>query len=163
MNDLLPKDPVTKVIEEAAKIESTKNRLDLGRNLVRSRFKINDDGIEAVEFIFWMVYYLERLTQDVIIETESKAGARREAIQKIVDKLHFGDKISILSDLYIENKKKDDYIKFLWKVNDLRNDVAHGRFNELTYKNYNLSGSEGQLKLINDYINFAKNVAPRTG
>lgn len=107
---------------------------DLGRSLVRGRYQINDDDIEAVEFIFWTIYFLERVTQDMIIEAECKVGARREAIQKIIDKLSFGDKISIVSDLYVKNPKKSDLVKLFWKVNDLRNNIAHGRFNKLTYK-----------------------------
>lgn len=142
--------------KESINFEGTEKKLDLARSLVRERYKINDDGIEAVEFIFWVVYFIERITQDMIIEAECGVGGRREAIQKIVDKLSFGDKISIVSDLYVKNPKKEAFIKLFWKVNDLRNAVAHGRFSELTYESYYLSGSKGQLKLINDFIKFVE-------
>ena len=149
--------------KESASFESANIKLDLGRRLVRESYKINDDGIEAVEFVFWIVYFLERTTQDMIIVAECGIGARREAIQKIVEKLHFGDKISIVSDLYVKNSKNDALVKLLWKVNDLRNNVAHGRFSELTYGGHHLSDSKGQLKLINDFIKFTGKMSPRTG
>lgn len=152
-----------KTEKESTSFESTNLKLDLGRKLVREVYKINDEDIEAVEFIFWVVYFYERMTQDMIIQAECKSGARREAIQKIIDKLHFGDKISIVSDLYIKDPKKDDFIKLLWKLNELRNNVAHGRFSDLTYGGHHLSDSRGQLKLINDFGKFVKNISPRTG
>lgn len=152
-----------KTEKENTSFESTNIKLDLGRRLVRERYKINDDGIEAVEFVFWIVYFLERLTQDMIIGAECKVGARREAIQKIVEKLHFGDKISIVSDLYVKNPNNDALVKLLRKVNDLRNNVAHGRFSELIYGGHHLSDSKGQLKLINDFGKFVKKMRPRDG
>jgi len=151
-----------KIEKESIGFESTNNRFDLGHRLARG-LKINDDDIEAVEFIFWFVYFIERTAQDMIISAECGVGARREAIQKMVDKLNFGDKISIVSDLYVKNPKKDILIKLLWKVNNLRNDIAHGRFNDLTYGGHHLSDPKGQLKIVNDFINFQGKMSPRTG
>lgn len=156
-------DKTQKTEKEINDIESTKIRLDLGRTLVREKYKINDVGIEAVEFIFWFFYFIERTTEDMLINAECGVGARREAIQKMVDKLHFGDKISIVSDLYVKNRDKDDLIKLFRKVNDLRNDIAHGRFSDLIYGGHHLSDSEGQLKLVNDFINFTNKMSPRIG
>lgn len=156
-------DKTQKTEKESIHFESTNNKFDLGRRLVRDKYKINDDDIEAVEFIFWFVYFIERITQDMIIEAECGVGARREAIQKMVDKLHFGDKISIVSDLYVKNRDKDGLIKLFRKVNDLRNAVAHGRFSDLTYGGHHLSDPKGQLKIINDFIDFTGKMSPRTG
>lgn len=150
-----------KIEKESINFESTNIKLDLGRLLVRDRYKINDDDIEAVEFIFWISYYLERLTEDSIVAGQGGAEGWK-GIQNIINKLHFGDKIAILSDLYFEKGKKDDFTKFLRKINDLRNSVAHGRFSELTYEGHRLSDSKGQQKLINDFINFGSKISPRT-
>lgn len=155
-------DKTQKIEKESIDFESTNNKFDLGRRLVREKYNINDVDIEAVEFIFWFVYFIERTTEDMIIRAECGVGARREAIQKMVDKLYFGDKISIVSDLYVKNRDKDGLIKLFRKVNDLRNDIAHGRFSDLIYGGRNLSDPKGQLKIVNDFINFANNMSPRT-
>lgn len=147
--------------KESIDIESSKIKLNLGRRLVREEFKINDNDMEAVEFIFWVFYYLERLIEDFIIGVECAVGAREEPFQMIIDKLHFGDKISIFYELYAKSGKKNDFVKFLRRVNELRNAVVHGRFSELKYKGQSLSDLEGQTKLVNDFIKFAENFSPR--
>jgi hypothetical protein len=148
--------------EESINFKDNKNKLNLACILVRDRYKLSEEDIEAVEFIFWISYYLERLTEDSIFAGQGGVEGWM-GIQNIIDKLHFGDKISVLSDLYFEKGKKDDFIKFVRKINDLRNAVAHGRFSELTYRGNRLSDSKGQWKLINDFINFGKNLSPKTG
>ena len=76
-------------------------------------------------------------------------------MNKIVDRRHFGDKISLISDLYIKEPKKDKFVKILWKVNDLRNSMAHGRFDELKYEGHHLSALKGQLKIVTNFMNSA--------
>jgi len=127
--------------------------LDIARHIVRDKYKMNDGSIAAVEFVFWFSYFVERETQDLIVEPEVQIGGRRESIEKLVDKLHFGDKISIISDLYVQNPKKDRFITLMRKVQDLRNDVAHGRFDKLLYDGYELSSARGQLKILGDLMN----------
>lgn len=147
--------------KENINLGSLKIKSNLGRRLVQNKCKINDDDIETVEFIFWVVYYLERITEEFIVGVECRVGARQEPFQMIVDKLHFGDKISIFSDLYAKNSDKNDFVKFLRKVNDLRNAVAHGRFSELVYKGQLLSDTKGQTVLVEDFIKFAENLSLR--
>ncbi len=147
-------DEALRMIEEAGvDFEEARSELDVGRNLVRERWSVGNQSIHAVEFVFWISYYIEREIRSLIIEPEVKVGARKLAIEKIVDKLHFGDKISIISDLYITNPKKDEFIKLVRKIQDLRNDVAHGRFDNLNYSDYSLSNLKGQIKLIIDLRN----------
>jgi hypothetical protein len=140
---------------EANNIDFDKMRdeLDVARKLVKERYKMAEEEIHAVEFVFWFSYFVEREAQDLIVEPEVHIGGRRESIQLLVDKLHFGDKISIISDLYSENPKKDAFVSLMWKVNTLRNDVAHGRFNNLKYDGFELSDSRGQLKIVADLMN----------
>ena len=47
----------------------------------------------------------------------------------MVGKLHFGDKIGIIEELY--SGKKNNFIKLMRKIQNMRNDVAHGRFDDL--------------------------------
>ncbi len=134
-------------------LNEIKKRIDSGRSIVRKAYKMTDTEIEAVEFCFWFSYFVERETQDLIAYPEIMLGARPEAINKIIDRLHFGDKISLISDLYTKEPKKDKFLKMLWKVNDLRNSMAHGRFDELKYEGYHLSDVKGQLKIVSDFKN----------
>ena len=64
----------------------------------------------------------------------------------IISKLHFGEKIKIIEELHTE--KNDPFIKLMRQVQDLRNHVAHGRFNELKYAGYLLSDNRGKMTLI---------------
>lgn len=130
--------------------EDVKKQIDLGRSLVKSAFGMSEKDIEAVEFVFWIAYYAERMVQEMIISIEVTLGARSEAVEKIVEKLHFGDKISVISDLYTNGPKKDALVIMLWKINTLRNAVAHGRFSELIYSDFHLSDLKGQIKLTMD-------------
>lgn len=132
-------------------INNIKKSIDSGRSFIREKYKMNNTEIEAVEFCFWFTYFVERETRNMIIYPEIMSGARLEAINKIIDRLHFGDIISLIADLYIKDLKKDNCIKMLWKINDLRNDIAHGRFDNLKYGEYYLSDPRGQLKIIMDF------------
>jgi len=134
-----------------------KKKVDLGRTLVQKRYKMNDDDICAVEFCFWLAYFAEREVQNMIIIPEVNVGARKEAMQTIIDKLSFGNKIAIISDLYVKNPNKDNFVKFLRKINKLRNATAHGRFSELKYDSHHLSDLKGQLKIVVDFMKVALN------
>lgn len=139
--------------KEGKDLDEVKKRLDLGREIVRKKYKMNEREIEAVEFCFWFSYFVERETRNMIIFPEVRAGARVEAMQAIIDRLTFGDKISLISDLYVKDSKKDKLVKMLWKINELRNAMAHGRFGELRYGKYHLSDLRGQLKILIDFTN----------
>jgi len=147
-------DKFIKYLEER-KIDFNKSRLelDIARTIIQHKYPMKKKDIDAVEFVFWFAYFVEREVQDLIVEPEVKLGARRIAIQLITDKLYFRDKISIISELYVKDPKKDKFIKFLHKVNNLRNSVSHGRFDELKYGKYMLSDVRGQLKIVADLMN----------
>ena len=125
--------------------------MDIARKFVKEGYKINDEDILAVEFVFWFAYFVERSIQDFIVEPEVGMGGRRETIQSLTDRLSFGDKISVISELYKEDLKKGDLLSLLWKINEIRNHVAHGRFDKLKYKECELSDIRGQLKIIVDF------------
>ncbi|MEK7552286.1 MAG: hypothetical protein AAB534_02605 [Patescibacteria group bacterium] len=144
--------------------DKTANELDIARKLVQLKYSMDKKSINAVEFVFWFSYFVEREAQDLIVEPEVQLGARRRAVQILTDKLHFGDKISVISELYVENPKKDKFISLMRKVQDLRNAVAHGRFSELEYDGLDLADARGQLKILADLMNaLLKKPAIKTG
>lgn len=67
-------------------------------------------------------------------------------METIVNKLHFGDKIKVIEELY--TGKNDALIKLMRKIQDMRNDISHGRFDDLTYGGYHLSDNRGKFKLL---------------
>jgi hypothetical protein len=119
---------------------------DIARKMVKERFSLTDDQFEAVDFVFWIAYFVEREAEDLIIYPEVQLGARQKAIEVLMDKLHFGDKIKVIEELYVG--KKDNFIKLMRKIQDMRNDIAHGRFDRLNYGGYSLSDNKGKIKLI---------------
>lgn len=119
---------------------------DIAKKLVKESFSLSDNQFEAVDFVFWTSYTVERYADELIIEPEVHAGARKEAIELLVSKLHFGDKIKVIEELY--SSDKDPLVKLMRQIQDLRNNIAHGRFNNLEYGSYPLSDNRGKLKLI---------------
>lgn len=119
---------------------------DIARKMVKERFSLTNEQFDAVDFVFWVAYFVEREAEDLIIYPEVKIGARQIAMDTIIGKLYFGDKIKIIEELYAG--KKDSFIKLMRKIQDMRNDIAHGRFNKLTYGGYDLSDSRGKIKLL---------------
>jgi hypothetical protein len=60
----------------------------------------------------------------------------------------------LYSSLADRNDKGNNiYISFMRELNKLRNHMAHGRLDELKYKDYFLSEPEGQLKIFADVRN----------
>lgn len=148
-----PSDFIKFLEDKKIDFDKAAQELDIGRKLVQKKYSMSKKDIGAVEFVFWFAYFIEREARDMIVEPEVQVGGRRQAIEAITDKLHFGDKISIISELYIQNPKKDEFISLMRKVQDLRNAIAHGRFNELKYDGRALSDATGQLKILGDLMN----------
>ena len=121
---------------------------DIAKNIVKERFSITDEQIKAVDFVFWIAYFVEREAETLITSPEVHIGARETATETIVSKLHFGDKIKIIEELY--TGKKSEFTKLMRKIQNMRNDVAHGRFENLKYGGYHLSDNRGKLILIAD-------------
>ncbi len=119
---------------------------DIAREMVKKRFSLTSDQFEAVDFIFWIAYFVEREAEDLIIYPETQIGARKEATEALVSKLHFGDKIKVIEELY--TGRKDEFIKLMRKIQNMRNDIAHGRFEDLNYGGYSLSDNRARIKLI---------------
>ncbi|MEX0917642.1 MAG: hypothetical protein WDZ93_00635 [Candidatus Paceibacterota bacterium] len=119
---------------------------DIARTMVQQRFSLTNQQFKAVDFVFWIAYLVEREAKDLIVYPEVQVGARQKAMEALVNRLHFGDKIKIIEELY--TGKKDALVKLMRRIQDMRNDIAHGRFDNLTYEGYHLSDNRGKLKLI---------------
>lgn len=153
---LLKKNPMEFIqLLEQKKLDfdEAKKSLDVGRKIVQERYSMSKDDIDAVEFVFWFTYFVEREAQDLIVWPEVQLGARREAMQVVTERLSFGDKITVISKLYVKDAKKDAFVSLLHQVNNLRNSVAHGHFDQLKYGGYSLSDFRGQLKITADLMN----------
>lgn len=148
-----PKEFADLLIRRGVDTTEVAKELDMARRLVQERFGMNEENIRAVEFLFWFNYYVEKEVESLIVEPEVFQGVRREFAQTLVDKLCLGEKISVISELYIDKPNKSELIKLLRTVNDFRNCVAHGRFDNLKYKNYSLADASGQLVIIGDFMN----------
>ena len=69
----------------------------------------------------------------------------------------FGQKIVFIQKNYNPEGKSDKYIEILRTIKNLRNDVAHGRIEDLKYGRYSLSDVRAQMKLTIDMMNGALN------
>jgi len=119
---------------------------DIAKEIAKKRYSITENQFEAVDFIFWIAYFVERTAEELIIYPEVQIGARKEAMEVLVGKLNFGGKIKVIEELY--TGKKDPFIKLMKEVQALRNNIAHGRFNNLNYGGYDLSDNRARIKLI---------------
>ena len=144
---LIDSDPDTliKKMEELGVNLSGLDR-DIARKMVKERFSLTEDQLEAVDFVFWIAYFVEREAEDLIVNPEVQLGARKKAMEALISKLCFGDKIKVIEELY--TGKKDKFTKLMRKIQDMRNDIAHGRFDNLNYGGHSLSDNKGKIKLI---------------
>jgi hypothetical protein len=121
--------------------------------------EISEENTKAIDFCFWFCYIVERNIQKVIISVEEKIGSRKDSIERFLDEFHLSNKITLLTDYYLAEAKKEKRKKLkdiLWKVNTLRNNIAHGKFDNLKYKGHHLSKLIGQLTIIKDYVEALK-------
>ena len=51
-------------------LEKFGQELDIAKKLVKEEYQINDTNIQAVEFVFWLSYFVERSARDFIVEPE---------------------------------------------------------------------------------------------
>ncbi|OGI26046.1 MAG: hypothetical protein A3J76_05545 [Candidatus Moranbacteria bacterium RBG_13_45_13] len=127
---------------------------DLNRLFAKTRFKLSDDQMDTVEFALWHIYYVERSLGDVLVKIlkggiKSNDGSYEELIEYLIDRLFFTEKINIFEKASSTNRPKN-LLKYLRKINNIRNDVYHGRIDNLKYDGKNLTSRETKEKLIDD-------------
>ena len=144
----------SKLKENGGNLDSIK-KLQLGKVIVKERFPnlIDEKHEEAINFLFWFIYGIEKETEDSILYVEDKLGKNKEETEDMIDNMTFGQKIDFIEKNYIKDKGNDLYISFMRNLNKLRNHMSHGRLNELKYGGYFLSEPEAQLKIFADVHN----------
>lgn len=149
-----PEKLFSKIKENGGSLDKIKN-IDLGKLIVRQRFPelINKKYEDAIDFLFWFIYGIEKETNDSILYVQIKLGVNPQEVESMVDNMTFGQKINFIEENYIKDKNNDTYITFMRSLNKLRNHMAHGRLGELKYGGYFLSEPEGQLKIFADVSN----------
>jgi hypothetical protein len=149
-----PKKFISYLEQSGVDLVQSSKELDLARRLVVQKFNMNEEAIRATEFVFWISYFAERELRESILKVENTQGVTTPMLEGMLDRLDFGDKISLVERHYQEGKS--NFTKLYWKINNLRNDVAHGRISELVYDGLKLSDISGQLKLLSDFIKSTK-------
>lgn len=145
---------------EANKIDiSDLKKLDLPKLFIRKRYQelFKQENFEAAEAIFWLSYFAERELRESIFFVETQLGRNSKEIDAILDEMTFGQKIVFIQKNYNPEGKSDKYIEILRTIKNLRNDVAHGRIEDLKYGRYSLSDVRAQMKLTIDLMNGALN------
>lgn len=142
-------DKLFSLIEQRGGSLDDLKKLEIGKLMARKRFSelVKQDNIEAAEFVLWFSYFVEREIRDSIFYVETKLLKDPIEIDKMLDKMTFGQKIRFIEEHYIDNPKMDSYVKILKSIKNLRNCMAHGELDKLVYGGYFLSDPRGQLKL----------------
>lgn len=136
---------------DKGEINISNTKTDIPVRIVKTIFKLTDKEIETVQFVFWASYIAENILTQIISLAEKNQRVTK-IVDDILDHVSFGDKIVIFTDLYGGTKASKYFVSIAWKINELRNHVAHGRFNKLEYKGLDLSTIKGQLKLLTEFI-----------
>lgn len=129
----------------------------------------------TAEFVFWFCNTVEKHLKSVLEEGMKMVNTllgtpAPEQRQFIVDQygvklekidtthpnynprdISFGDMIYVVEQM----RGKTPHVKFLWKVKKIRDDLSHGRINELKYEGESLEKKEVKMRLIEDNIRFA--------
>jgi|AntAceMinimDraft_18_1070375.scaffolds.fasta_scaffold22304_1 hypothetical protein len=132
---------------------------DIPKLFVHKRYKdlIKQEHFDAAESVLWISYFAEREIREAIFDVETKIGKNPDEIDKELDKMTFGQKINFIENNYNPEGKSSAFIEVLRSIKTLRNHMAHGRLNKLTYGQYSLADPRGQIKLIIDLMNAALN------
>lgn len=123
-------------------------------NTVKKRVEnkfLTKEQIEAVESVYWATYLIEREVSNMISSIEKTLG-NTDIVDAMLNRLAFGDKISLIDERYNAGGQIKPFVSFAWKVNQLRNNVAHGKFDNLKYEGFDLSDRKGQFKFLIDSV-----------
>jgi len=133
--------------------------LDIPKLIVAKRYKdeCTPEFFAAADTVLWVSYFSERELTRAIKDIEINHGRDLNEMQAELDEMVFGQKITFADDNYNQSGNSDAYIKMLRSIKELRNDMAHGRMDELVYKGYSLGDIKGQMKLVVDLANSALN------
>jgi hypothetical protein len=142
------------------------NFAQLSETIPFGALQLNQDYIHSVHFVFWLIYMSESDLNDVLKVSWETAlvGANENTVFEMIQTLNeaiqgekrldpsnlefFSDKIKIYESFY----GKDNRTKLFWKLNDIRNDLSHGRITALTYDGESLNELDTCKRLLRDYF-----------
>ncbi|MFZ1987779.1 MAG: hypothetical protein WAV21_01960 [Minisyncoccia bacterium] len=130
------------------------------REMVEGEYGISKDDTSAMDFVFWVAFFTEKLADELIIDLMVMHGCQKVYAKVLVGNLTFGTKITSIEELY--QRKKDPVLKIMRVIQGYRNHVAHGRYSQLIYKGHSLKGGIGQVLFIGDIKEAFKNPGQST-
>lgn len=153
-------------------LDILKNQIDtydfcqLAATISSGALQLNQEHVHSIHFVFWLIYMSESDLNDVLKESweSAIAGADEtvvhEMIQTVNEAIQGKKKIDPLNLEYFSDKIKfyecffgtDNRAKLFWKLNDIRNDLSHGRINALTYNGESLNELDTCKKLLKSYF-----------
>lgn len=162
-------------LDELHKKLSQHTESELIDYITNSVLNITPEQRATAEFIFWFCNSVEKDLKFVLEEGMKMVNTllgtpAPEQRQFMVDQygvklekidtthpnynprdISFGDMIYVVEQM----RGKTPHVKFLWKVKKIRDDLSHGRINELKYEGESLAEKEVKIKLIEDNIRLA--------
>lgn len=164
------------IIEQLEKVIQNLSDEELSLMIPKASLKLDPNVIQTANFAFWLCFMAE-LDHSSILEEAWNAskkvyGNSEEVIDLIKQKfgikvekidpnepgynannITFGDKIYVL-ELMIG---KNDSVKLLWKLKNIRDNLSHGRINQLDYDDQNLQLRITKEKILKDYFTYGLN------
>lgn len=90
----------------------------------------------------WLLYDLPSKQEDSKEETETQLKKMKDGIWKSVTKLQFGQKYQMIESVFTYWFPKE--AAEIWKLNDLRNDIFHGKgITDVLFKGKSICKEEG--------------------
>ncbi|MFH1564827.1 MAG: hypothetical protein ABIC82_03180 [bacterium] len=164
-------------LEQLNKILEEISDEDISKIISHGAMQYTDEISQTVSFVFWICYMAE---QDLSTSLKEGWGLSKSAYpefdhNKLDDQIEkdykikakkidpenkdynsreitFGDLIFIKERFF----GKTNFVKLLWKLKKLRDDLSHGRIEKLKYDEENLSLKQTKKKLLMDYFKLAQ-------
>ncbi|MFZ2310691.1 MAG: hypothetical protein WAW11_04045 [Patescibacteria group bacterium] len=146
---------------------------NLSKTISKGALKLDDNQIETVSFVFWLCYMAEKDLDSILKESWNSTktlynnGDNIQIVKFIKDVFKiktnkidvedkdytpnnttFGDRIFILEQLF----GKIEHVNLLWKLKKLRDDVGHGRIEDLKFNEKSLLLKEVRSDLLMYYF-----------
>ena len=133
-------------------------------NTLKKIHNISKDKIDAMEFIYWLTCLYEMTTTRILwkvigLTTEGGNGSETESVVRFCfQELGLMGKIKTLEYMFRDLKDGEDkkiikkMIINLGKLNELRNNIAHYKFDRLVWREEPLSSEKVRSKMIDDFL-----------
>lgn len=148
---------INKAQELDVDLNSTGFKSDISKRMAIDFFKLKDEEVETADFVFWISYFVEKMIEDWIMNTKGCSVYTDEFIDIVISKETFGGKIFILEKLFSKKNEHKKLIKLIRTIQEMRNNVAHGKFQDIKYGGYNIADVRGRIKIIGELKNHLLN------